>query len=127
MNLLLWQACGPGSQGQAWRSWPWPASAATTHLQSGCRSAGGDGQDASTPIIGREGLLRLAGLAGRLRARDLAEADTPWTVKGICPPDPGSSAVLATRGAGERVAAIVPESVIEALRAAEDSEDAGRG
>jgi hypothetical protein len=28
------------------------------------------------------------------------------------------------RGSGERVAAIVPESVIEALRAAEDAEDA---
>jgi hypothetical protein len=53
-------------------------------------------RDASTAIIGREGLLRLAGLAGRLRARDLAEADAPWTVKGICPPDRGSSPVLAT-------------------------------
>lgn len=29
--------------------------------------------------------------------------------------------------AGERVAAIVPESVIEALRAAEDAEDAAEG
>jgi hypothetical protein len=35
----------------------------------------------STPIIGSEGLLRLAGLVERLRSRELDEGDTSWTAR----------------------------------------------
>src|SRR6266566_6767867 len=68
-------------------------------IQWGCHSAGGVGRgDASTPIIGREGLLRLAELARRLQAGDLAEGDVPWTVKAGSAPDPGQPG-----GAGDAV------------------------
>src|SRR5579859_6207845 len=44
---------------------------AVTPPQSACLSACSVGRAAvSTPVIGREGLLRLVELAGRLRARD---------------------------------------------------------
>ena len=62
-------------QGQSWR---WLASAATRSPQCGYHNTGGDGRgDASTPIIGREGLLRLAELARRLQCCSATSAYSP--------------------------------------------------
>ena len=53
------------------RCWPRSSSARPRSAQLVCHSAWIVGQaDLSTPVIGREGLLRLVEWAGQLRARD---------------------------------------------------------
>src|SRR2546421_6250460 len=76
----------------------------------GLRSAWIVGQEtASTPVIGREGLLRLVEWAGQLRARNPAGGGAPGTARARASSPDGGADECSGRGAVEVVSGGEPE------------------